>query len=98
MLQHAEQRSQRDTEAEAELRRIRLKWHLRNDESRCSPQDADCVAKIQEVAIQIEKALSDFPYTRSVFAERATGGYFLDFTVNLEEAAPCGLTVGDGMT
>jgi len=55
----------------------------------------DDLGKIQEVAIQIEKALSDFPDTRSVFAERTTGGYFLDFTVNREEAARYGLTVGD---
>ena len=33
---------------------------------------------IQDVAVQIEKALSDFPDTRSAFAERTTGGYFLD--------------------
>ena len=55
----------------------------------------DDLGKIQEVAVQIEKALSDFPNTRSVFAERTTGGYFLDFTVNREEAARYGLTVGD---
>jgi Cu(I)/Ag(I) efflux system membrane protein CusA/SilA len=53
------------------------------------------VAGIQNVAIQIEKALSDFPDTRSVFAERTAGGYFLDFTVNREAAARYGLTVRD---
>src|SRR6185295_3304878 len=36
-----------------------------------------------------------FPDTRSVFAERTTGGYFLDFTVNRQAAARYGLTVGD---
>ncbi|HZV34946.1 MAG TPA: CusA/CzcA family heavy metal efflux RND transporter, partial [Verrucomicrobiae bacterium] len=51
--------------------------------------------KIQNVAVQIEKALSDFPDTRSAFAERTTGGYFLDFTVNRQTAARYGLTVGD---
>jgi Cu(I)/Ag(I) efflux system membrane protein CusA/SilA len=50
---------------------------------------------IQNVGVQIEKALSDFPDTRSVFAERTTGGYFLDFTPNREVAARYGLTVGD---
>ena len=50
---------------------------------------------IQDVAVQIEKSLSDFPGTRSVFAERTTGGYFLDFTPNREVAARYGLTVGD---
>ncbi|MGA3006512.1 MAG: CusA/CzcA family heavy metal efflux RND transporter, partial [Opitutaceae bacterium] len=50
---------------------------------------------IQALGVQIEKALTDFPHTRSVFAERTTGGYFLDFTVNRDAAARYGLTVGD---
>ena len=50
---------------------------------------------IQDVGVQIEKALSDFPDTRSVFAERTTGGYFLDFDVNRKAAARYGMTVGD---
>ncbi len=50
---------------------------------------------IQKLGVQIEKALSDFPNTRSVFAERTTGGYFLDFTPKREVAARYGLTVGD---
>jgi Cu(I)/Ag(I) efflux system membrane protein CusA/SilA len=50
---------------------------------------------IQNVGVQIEKALSNFPNTRSVFAERTTGGYFLDFTPKREAAARYGLTVGD---
>ena len=51
--------------------------------------------EIEKVAVDIEKALSDFPNTRSVFAERTTGGYFLDFTPNREAAARYGLRVGD---
>src|SRR5580698_6306708 len=50
---------------------------------------------IQNAALQIEKALTDLPDTRSVFAERNTGGYFLDFTPNRQAAARYGLTVGD---
>jgi Cu(I)/Ag(I) efflux system membrane protein CusA/SilA len=50
---------------------------------------------IQQTSVQIEKALSDLPGTRGAFAERPTGGYFLDFTVNREAAARYGLTVGD---
>src|SRR6185437_12938189 len=50
---------------------------------------------IQKVAVQIENSLSKFPRTRSVFAERTTGGYFLDITQNREVAARYGLTVGD---
>jgi Cu(I)/Ag(I) efflux system membrane protein CusA/SilA len=50
---------------------------------------------IQDVGVQIEKALAGFPDTRSAFAERTTGGYFLDFKVNRRVAARYGLTVGD---
>jgi Cu(I)/Ag(I) efflux system membrane protein CusA/SilA len=50
---------------------------------------------IQDVAIAIEKALSNFPNTRSAFAERTTGGYFLDFSPNREAAARYGLRVQD---
>ncbi len=50
---------------------------------------------IQRVGISIERALADLPDTRSVFAERATGGYFLDFTANREAAARYGLRVED---
>ena len=53
------------------------------------------LAGIQDVAVQIEKTLTAFPNTRSIFAERTTGGYFLDFTVNREAAARYGLGVGD---
>ncbi len=53
------------------------------------------LSQIQEIATQIESSLSDLPHTRSAFAERTTGGYFLDFTVNREAAARYGLTVGD---
>ncbi|HEY4417865.1 MAG TPA: CusA/CzcA family heavy metal efflux RND transporter [Verrucomicrobiae bacterium] len=50
---------------------------------------------IQDVSVQIEKALADLPGTRSVFAERPTGGYFLDLTPDRQTAARYGLTVGD---
>ncbi|HEY3662252.1 MAG TPA: CusA/CzcA family heavy metal efflux RND transporter, partial [Chthoniobacterales bacterium] len=50
---------------------------------------------IQNVAVEIERALTGFPGTRSVFAERTTGGYYLDFTVRREAAARYGLTVDD---
>jgi copper/silver efflux system protein len=53
------------------------------------------LATIQELGVKIENALSGFPNTRSAFAERTTGGYFLDFTVKREAAARYGLTVGD---
>jgi Cu(I)/Ag(I) efflux system membrane protein CusA/SilA len=50
---------------------------------------------IQDVGVKIERALADLPHTRSVFAERTTGGYFLDIDVNRPAAARYGLTVGD---
>ncbi len=57
------------------------------------------LAGIEALAVQIEKALlSDSrtqPYTRSAFAERITGGYFIDLEVNRLQAARHGLTVGD---
>lgn len=51
--------------------------------------------QIEKTAVEIEKALTDFRDTRSVFAERTTGGYFLDFEVNREAAARYGLRVGE---
>src|ERR1700720_73953 len=45
------------------------------------------LGEIQKIAVQIEKELADFPNTRSAFAERTVGGYFLDFVVNREAAA-----------
>ncbi len=52
------------------------------------------LGEIQKIGLQIEKALTDFPDTRSVYAERTTGGFFLDFKVQRETAARYGLTVG----
>src|SRR6184192_3709849 len=51
--------------------------------------------EIQKLAVQIERELADLPNTRSAFAERTVGGYFLDFDVNREAAARYGLKVGD---
>ena len=53
------------------------------------------LGKIQEIGLQIEKALGNLPDTRSVYAERTTGGYFLDFDVDRETSARYGLTVGE---
>ncbi|MBI4550661.1 MAG: efflux RND transporter permease subunit [Candidatus Latescibacteria bacterium] len=50
---------------------------------------------IDTVAVRVERVLKDLPGTRSVFAERTTGGYYLDFNINREAAARYGLTVGD---
>jgi len=57
------------------------------------------LAAIESIAVDIERALLDdertAPYTRSAFAERATGGYFLDFDINRKAAARFGLNVND---
>jgi len=53
------------------------------------------LAQIQQVGEQIESALKDVPGTTSVFAERTTGGYFLDFDLKRDELARYGLTVDD---
>jgi Cu(I)/Ag(I) efflux system membrane protein CusA/SilA len=51
--------------------------------------------EIEETAIAIERALSDVPGTRSAFADRATGGFYIDVVVDRPAAARYGLTVGD---
>ncbi|HUJ10833.1 MAG TPA: efflux RND transporter permease subunit [Verrucomicrobiae bacterium] len=53
------------------------------------------LTKIQQIGEQIEKILRDVPGTRSIFAERASGGYFVDFTPKREALARYGLTVED---
>ena len=50
---------------------------------------------IERAAVQIEAALAELPATRSAVAERLTGGFYLDFEVNREEAARYGLRVQD---
>lgn len=50
---------------------------------------------IQDIAVDIENTLEGTEGTRSVFAERTTGGYFLDFDIDRKKAARYGLTVGD---
>ncbi len=54
---------------------------------------------IERTAVDIERALLQdartAPYTRSAFAERATGGYFLDFDINRAAAARFGLNIRD---
>ena len=51
--------------------------------------------EIERVAVQIESLLTGLPGTRSAYAERVTGGYYLDFRVKRDEVARYGLTVED---
>ncbi|HET8760881.1 MAG TPA: efflux RND transporter permease subunit, partial [Nitrospiria bacterium] len=53
------------------------------------------LAEIDRVGQEIEGALADLPGTRSAFAERVTGGYYLDIAVDRQRAARHNLTVGD---
>jgi Cu(I)/Ag(I) efflux system membrane protein CusA/SilA len=53
------------------------------------------LGEIEKVGEQIEMALKDIPGTTSVFAERTTGGYFLDFNLKRDELARYGLTIND---
>ena len=53
------------------------------------------LAEIERIGLQIESLLQDVRGTRSAYAERVTGGYYLDFQINRPEAARYGLTVED---
>jgi Cu(I)/Ag(I) efflux system membrane protein CusA/SilA len=55
----------------------------------------DSLEHIERAAIEVERALSKVPGTRSAFAERSTGGFYIDFEVKREDAARHGLTVQD---
>ncbi len=54
---------------------------------------------IEQIGVEIEEALQaderTARHTRSAFAERATGGYYLDFDIDREQAARHGLNVQD---
>jgi copper/silver efflux system protein len=57
------------------------------------------LGKIEEIGKHLEMVLQTVPGTRTVYAERVTAGFYLDFELKREEAARYGLTVGDvGMT
>jgi copper/silver efflux system protein len=51
--------------------------------------------EIEKLSIQIEQALQTVPGTRSAFAERLTGGYFIDYEINREAVARYGLNIAD---
>jgi len=53
------------------------------------------LATIERLSVEVEHALQRVPGTRSAYAERLTGGYFLDFDVDREQAARYGLAVGE---
>ena len=51
--------------------------------------------KIQRISEEIEALLKSAPNTASAFAERTTGGYYLDMTIDRDAIARYGLTVAD---
>jgi len=53
------------------------------------------IEEIEKIGLEIEHHLRDIPGTRSVYAERVTTGYFLDFDIKRREAARLGLSVED---
>lgn len=59
----------------------------------------DDLETIEQTAVSIEQLLKNDPrtkpYTRSIYAERLTGGYFLDFNIDRDKIARYGLTIDD---
>ena len=50
---------------------------------------------IEKLALEIEQVVKQLPETHSVFAERVTGGLYLDITPDRAQLARHGLAVGD---
>src|SRR5262249_45604240 len=53
------------------------------------------LATIEKIGLELEAVVRGVPGTRSAFFERVTGGYYLDFVVDREQAARYGLAPGD---
>lgn len=51
------------------------------------------INEIERIGTQVEKAIKGVPGTRSVYAERTGGGYFLDFDLKRDRLARYGLSV-----
>ncbi|MBA3968209.1 MAG: efflux RND transporter permease subunit, partial [Nitrospirales bacterium] len=51
--------------------------------------------ELEKIGLQIERLLQPLKGTRSAYAERVTGGYYLDIDVDRVAASRYGLTVGD---
>ena len=51
------------------------------------------LATIERIAKETESAVSKVPGTRSAYAERVAGGYFLDFVLKREKLARYGLSI-----
>ncbi len=53
------------------------------------------IAVLTEIGETVEAVVRDIPGTLSAFAERVTGGNYLDFSIRRDHIARYGLTVGD---
>ncbi len=53
------------------------------------------LAEIERIGKDVESAVKSVPATRSAFAERVAGGYFVDFDLKRDQLARYGLTVDD---
>jgi Cu(I)/Ag(I) efflux system membrane protein CusA/SilA len=53
------------------------------------------LGSIEKTALEIESTLKDLPGTKTVFAERVSGGFYVDFEVNRKEAARYNLKTSD---
>ena len=53
------------------------------------------LAELEKVALEIEAAVRTVPGTTSAFAERLTGGFYLDIDPDLARLAQYGITIGE---
>ncbi|MDE0882333.1 MAG: CusA/CzcA family heavy metal efflux RND transporter, partial [Myxococcota bacterium] len=53
----------------------------------------ETLADIERAGVAVERVIRGVPGTRSVFAERSTGGFYIDFKIKREQAARYGLRV-----
>ncbi len=53
------------------------------------------LAEIEKIGSSLESIMRNVPGTRSVYAERVAGGYFVDFTLKRDQLARYGLSVAD---
>lgn len=53
------------------------------------------LGEVEKIGIQLEGILKDVAGTRSVYAERVSGGYFLDFDLKRDQLARYGLSIED---
>ena len=56
------------------------------------------LGELERLGKEVERAVQGVPGTRSVFAERAVSGYYLDIDIDRAAAARHGLNVGDVQT